>query len=464
MEGMKLLEDTIVAISTAIGESGIALIRMSGPQAAAILEQAFVPSSPRQAILPEDTHRLLLGWITSGTGVKLDEVLVSVMRAPHSYTGETVAEINCHGGYQAVTACLNRCLELGARMALPGEFTQRAFLNGRLDISQAEALKELIGAKSQKGLTLAVEQLHGRLRSKLEELEDLFTHLQGMTLASMDFPDDVGDLDEAEAIELIEQIQAQFARLYRASEQTEIYRSGIQLVICGKPNVGKSSLLNYLLNQEKAIVTNIPGTTRDIIEDFIHIQGVPVKLMDTAGIRETEETVEKIGVERTREAIAHADVLLFLLDTESGITEEDREVAALFREKENVLIFVNKTDCAQPKITEEALAQFGNRPHLFGSIRSRLGMEALEDAVMQQVGLEQTEQDDLEILTNVRQKQILKQCIAQADVIHESVGTTSLDCLAVEIDTALLLLGELSGRDLAEETMERIFRDFCIGK
>ena len=459
-----MLEDTIVAISTAIGESGIALIRMSGPQAAAILEKAFVPSSPRQAILPEDTHRLLLGWITNGSGVKLDEVLVSVMRAPHSYTGETVAEINCHGGYQAVTACLNRCLELGARMALPGEFTQRAFLNGRLDISQAEALKELIGAKSQKGLTIAVEQLHGRLRSKLEELEYLFTHLQGMTLASMDFPDDVGDLDEAEAIELIEQIQAQFARLYRASEQTEIYRSGIKLVICGKPNVGKSSLLNYLLNQEKAIVTNIPGTTRDIIEDFIHMQGVPVKLMDTAGIRETEETVEKIGVERTREAIAHADVLLFLLDTQSGITEEDREVEALFREKENVLIFVNKTDCAQPKITEETLAQFGNRPHLFGSIRSRLGMEELEDAIMQLVGLGQTEQDDLEIITNVRQKQILKQCIAQVDVIRESVGTTSLDCLAVEIDTALLLLGELSGRDLAEETMERIFRDFCIGK
>lgn len=460
-----MFEDTIVAISTAIGESGIALIRMSGSEAEAILQAAFLPKSPQQALKKEESHRLLLGWITDENGVKLDEVLVSLMRAPHSYTGETVAEINCHGGYQAVTACLNRCLALGARMALPGEFTQRAFLNGRLDISQAEALMEVIGAKSKKGLTIAVEQLHGRLRTKLEELENLFTRLQGMILASIDFPDDVGELDAAEAGEIVQQIQDEFNRLYQISEQTDLYRNGIQLVICGKPNVGKSSLLNYLLNQEKAIVTNIPGTTRDIIEDFLHIQGIPVRIMDTAGIRETEEAVEKIGVQKTRDAIAHADVRLFLLDTESGITEEDLKVAALLKDQKNVFLFINKTDCEHPRITEEVIQHyFPDIPHLYGSIRSSIGMEALEDALLQLVRHGQLTQDDLEIVMNLRQKQIVKKCCEQVQEIQHILQTASLDCLAVEVDTALMYLGELSGRDLAEETLDRIFRDFCIGK
>ena len=462
-----MFEDTITAISTAIGESGIALIRMSGARAESILQAAFLPSSPAQAIQENESHRLLLGWITDEQNVKLDEVLVSVMRGPHSYTGETVAEINCHGGFQAVTACLNRCMQLGARMALPGEFTQRAFLNGRLDISQAEALMEIIGAKSRKGLTIAVEQLHGRLRSQLEEIEDLFTRLQGLILASIDFPDDVGELDQEEAQAILQQIQNKFKRLYQISEQTDIYRNGIQMVICGKPNVGKSSLLNYLLNQEKAIVTNIPGTTRDIIEDFLHIQGIPVKIMDTAGIRETEEAVEKIGVQKTYDAISHADVLLFLLDTESGITTEDLQAAQLVKGQKNVLVFVNKMDCPDPKITEAELSRFfpdADAPHLYGSIRTGAGMEELENQILQIVQQGQLVQDDLEIVMNVRQKQTVKKCYEQAIELQKVLSETSLDCLAVEVDTALIYLGELSGRDLAEETLDRIFRDFCIGK
>ncbi len=460
-----MFEDTIAAISTAIGESGIALIRMSGSRSEEILQAAFSPHSPTQAIQKKESHRLLLGWIIDANGVKLDEVLVSLMRAPHSYTGETVAEINCHGGYQATTACLNRCLELGARLALPGEFTQRAFLNGRLDITQAEALMEIIHAKSQKGLSIAVEQLHGRLRIKLEEIEDLFTQLQGMILASMDFPDDVGDLDESEARTIIHRIQQEFDRLVRISDQTDIYRNGVQLVICGKPNVGKSSLLNYLLNQEKAIVTNIPGTTRDVIEDFIHIQGIPVKIMDTAGIRETDETVEKIGVQKTFDAISQADVRIFLVDAESGITEEDRQIAQILQGKPNVLLFVNKMDTSHPQITESDLyGPFAEFQHLFGSVRSGIGIEALESAIVQFVQQEQLMQDDLEIITNVRQKQLLKKCCAQIREIENLLNDASLDCLAVEVDTALLYLGQLSGRDLAEETLDRIFRDFCIGK
>lgn len=459
-----MLEDNIAALATPPGESGIAVIRLSGPDSINLIASAFRPVHG-PGLSERRSHTLTLGWLLNADGQPLDQVLAGIMRAPRSYTAENVAELNCHGGLLAVRACLERCLELGFRLAEPGEFTHRAFLNGRLDLSQAEAVIDIIRAQSDTALQLSVQQLAGQLSGCVQTLEYDLVGVQAALLASIDFPEDVGELDVPAATASLQSINEKIELLLRASARTEIYRQGINLTICGKPNVGKSSLLNRLLLQDKAIVTEIPGTTRDIVEELIHIAGLPVHLMDTAGIRTTEDQVEKIGVARSKQAIALADAIIFVLDKAAGITAADLEVYREIRHPEKVIFLLNKDDLTHKDITDQEIyAHFPQAKIIRASVKEDYGIEELEAAIIELITNDQSHAADLRIWVNARQKDALQRCQAEIQAIQTSLSHTTLDCLAVELDTALDCLGEITGRSLKEEVITRIFQDFCIGK
>lgn len=457
-------DDIIAAVSTPTGEGAVGIIRMSGDGAIAIADRIFTPRREGFPLQARRNFSLNLGWITDAEGNRLDEVLVGIMRGPRSYTGEDVAEINCHGGRAALQACLQRCLEAGARLAEPGEFTKRAFLNDRLDLGQAEAVLEIIRAKTQRGLQLAVRQLSGSNGKFIADLEEQLLHLNAMVDASLDFPEEVGDLDGEEAASILEETIATLDQWLEAARRAEIYREGIELVIVGKPNVGKSSLLNALVRQEKAIVTDIPGTTRDIVEEYINVRGIPVKLMDTAGIRATDDLVEQIGVGRSREKMDQADLVILVLDFAAGIDREDMEI---FQDiaPEKRLVLVNKEDIECKAISEEELAQlFPEEIVIRASVKEEYGLDELEQAIEAMVLPVSQRLDGMEIMINLRQKTALLKSRALAENALRELGSAPLDCLGVDIWGALECLGEISGRSLKEEVIDRIFHDFCIGK
>ncbi|NLF45595.1 MAG: tRNA uridine-5-carboxymethylaminomethyl(34) synthesis GTPase MnmE, partial [Syntrophomonadaceae bacterium] len=338
-----MFDDDIAAISTPPGEGGIAIVRLSGPEVIFKTASIFKPYSKDKDLVMQPGYTMQLGWLLDSAGGIIDEVLVSIMKAPHSYTGEDVIEINCHGGTLPARRCLQAVLGQGIRLAEPGEFTRRAFLNGRIDVNQAEAVIEIIRAKSDKALELAVKQLHGHNSRQIMNLEEQLLAVIAQVQASIDFPDEVGDLDDEEFVKQLQEIQDHIDAILLAAERAEVYRQGFNIAIIGKPNVGKSSLLNALLKKNRAIVTDIPGTTRDVIEEYLTIDGIPVKLVDTAGIRFTEDTVEKLGVKRSEEVLDSADLVIWMLDFASGITEEDMNIFHKVAEKERIVL-VNKED------------------------------------------------------------------------------------------------------------------------
>lgn len=459
-----MFEDDIAAISTPPGEGGIAIVRLSGSGVIEKMDHLFRPRRAGTALAGRPSHSLTLGWLTDNSGEIIDEVLVSVMRAPHSYTGEDVAEINCHGGFLPARRCLERVLQAGFRLAEPGEFTRRAYLNGRLDISQAEAVIDIIKAKSDKGMRLAQQQLSGMNVRYINDLEDGLTRINAILEASIDFPDEVGEPDYDEIDGRLQEILRNLDFLINAAHRAEVYREGVSIAICGKPNVGKSTLLNTLLRKEKAIVTEIPGTTRDVIEDYINVRGIPVKIMDTAGIRSTEDRVEKIGVERSREVINAADLVLFLLDVETGITAEDREI---FRQiqAENLIVLVNKEDLVEKKIDQPSLNDmFPGLTIIRGSAREEIGIDELEESIEQLVLSGETGSDNLEIMISTRQCSALERARQHVMDTCHGLREAPLDCLGVDLGGALEALGEITGKNLKEEAINRIFHDFCIGK
>jgi len=454
----------IAAISTPPGEGGIAIIRLSGSGVIDKAAQIFRPRRNQIDIRKKEGYSLTLGWIMDADSEAVDEVLLALMRAPHSYTGEDVVEIHCHGGILPARRCLEVVLHQGVRIAEPGEFTRRAFLNGRLDASQAEAVIELIRAKSDKSMKLALKQLGGRNSQYIHTLEDRLLELNAMVEASLDFPEEVGDLEYNRAQAIMLESMEVIDRLIRGGKRADVYREGISIAICGKPNVGKSSLLNTLLRKDRAIVTSIPGTTRDVIEEQLIIKGIPIRLMDTAGIHITSDVVEKIGVEKTQVVIAEADLVLFLLDAGDGITDDDLDIYRKI-ENRNLIILVNKEDLEEKHITSKELEQYFPQIKVIKvSAKGEQGIEEVEDSIEEMVLGGKLQSDDLEIMINLRQRESLLRARQYLQDALQELNQVPLDCLGVDIWGALEALGEITGKNLREEVLDRMFSDFCIGK
>lgn len=457
-----MFNDIIAALATPPGEGGVAIVRISGKGAIELVQKSFKSYDRSISLNEKKGYTLTLGWLVENEET-IDEVLIGIMREPKSYTGEDIAEINCHGGVLSARRCLELMLRQGARLAEPGEFTRRAFLNGRIDLSQAEAVIDIIKARSEQGRKLAMRQLQGSISRQIEILQDWLIQINAQVEASIDFPDEVGDLDYEEVEEKLLQVVELLEKILVAGSRGRIYQEGINIVICGKPNVGKSSLLNVMAQKDKAIVTDIPGTTRDIIEEYLNVRGIPVRLMDTAGIRETEDVIEKIGVDKTRAAIENADIIIFLLDVAAGLTNEDLDIYNKIKDKK-FIILVNKEDLEQRKINNDDLQHyFGSATIIHGSVQTDLGLEELEDAIEGKV-LQGTNHAGMDIMLNVRQAEALKRARKHAGDLMGGLRNAPLDCLGVDVWGALECLEEVTGKGLKEEVIDRIFKEFCIGK
>lgn len=456
-------DDTIAAISTPIGAAGIGIIRVSGPQAIPLVEKLF--RSPRQKTLSgARNNSLLYGHIVEMDSL-VDEVLVSVMRRPYSFTAEDVVEINCHGGIVAVRRCLEAVLRAGARPAEPGEFSKRAFLNGRIDLAQAESVIDLINAKTEKSLEVALDQLEGVLSRKVRkissELLELIAHIE----AGIDFPEhDIEEVSRASIKSKVERLLGDVGQMIASAETGKVFREGLRTVIIGKPNVGKSSLLNALVREKRAIVTDIPGTTRDIIEEVVNIRGIPLVLVDTAGIRETQDLVEKIGVERSREMLAGADLVLFMIDASTGLTEEDLKILPLTEEK-NSIVILNKTDLGKG-VDAGLFARYASRGSVLEmSLLTGQGLDVLEQKIHDMVYAGISSGREATMVANIRHKNALGKAAKSLEGVLQALGAhLPTDCMAIDLRAAWQSLGEITGETVNEDLVDQIFSQFCIGK
>lgn len=457
--------DTIAAIATPLGEGAIGIVRMSGSKAQSIAEKIFEGKSELKSV---PSHRLTRGRIVGDAGETIDDVLICVMRAPGTYTGEDVVEIHCHGGRFVVEQVFRRTLDLGARPAEPGEFTKRAFLNGRLDLAQAEAVIDVVRAKSPRGLEVAANQLSGRLSEEVSglrgEILDLLSHIQ----ATIDYPEeDLVEVDEAEAAAIIDSCLNRIEHLLAGADAGRLYRDGMKVAIVGRPNVGKSSLLNALLKEERAIVTQIAGTTRDVIEERAILGGVPFTLADTAGLRVTDDPVERIGVERTKEAVRDADLAMVVLDGSEPLSEDDRNAFNSVRKDfgGQILIVVNKADL--PKVLgEDDLHELApGVPTVWVSAQEGQGLEALAESAVQLVLGDEPPSSDAILVAKERHRQAImkaQSALEEAQVTLEQ--GFPLDLLSVDLQRALESLGEVTGENVAEDVVAEIFARFCVGK
>jgi len=459
-------EATIAAIATPPGPGGIGVIRISGPAALAVLQTIFHPRNPPQAYR---SHRLYYGLVaTPTTGVTLDEALAVFMRAPHTYTREDVVELQCHGSFLVLQEILALILtQPDVRLAAPGEFTKRAFLNGRIDLTQAEAVIELLQAKSRAGAQMAADQLEGGLHRAVKTIRDNLLAVRAIMEVAIDFPDEeVEIIDPAELRQqLVAGVREPLVELAARAGQGRLFRDGIAAVILGRPNVGKSSLLNSLLREERAIVTAVPGTTRDTIEEYLAIKGMPVRIIDTAGIRENAGAVEELGIRRSRQKMADADLVLLVVDaTAGGPIAEDWELLASVSGKAVVLV-INKCDVAAP----EAVAAMRNVnprvPAAVISAKTGAGIAALEEVIFTTVaGAGQWEPGHASV-PNVRHEAALKLAMAATDrVLAGLAAPLPPDLIAVELQAALDHLGEIIGETTTGEMLDLIFSRFCIGK
>jgi len=457
--------DTIVGISTPPGEGAIGIVRMSGDNALEIAKKIFIDKN-KQSLDAFENRKLTYGMIVDGEDI-IDEVLVACMKAPQTFTREDIVEINCHGGVVPIRRIVEVILKNGCRMAEAGEFTKRAFLNGRLDLAQAESIMDMISAKTVKGFDVAFKQMEGTLsktvRSIREDLLKILAHVE----VNIDYPDeDIEELTYSDLLADLRIIQPKINHLLSSSEAGRIIRDGLSTVIVGKPNVGKSSLLNALLKESRAIVTEIAGTTRDIIEEYLNIDGIPIKIVDTAGIRETEDIVEKIGVERSKEFFNKADLVLVMLNANEALTNEDREILSFIHDRE-VIVLVNKTDL-NPKIDYDELASLvGNHKEriIKISVVTGDGIEAVEKEISSLVYRGDVKKDESTYVTNIRHKDALERA---SKSISDAIGSTemdmALDFIEVDIKDTYEFLGEISGDTLEENVIDKIFSNFCLGK
>jgi len=454
--------DTIAAISTPLGEGGIGIIRLSGSEAISIVSKIF--HSLRGINLSDvKTHTIHYGFIIDpATGEKIDEVLVTVMRAPHTYTREDVVEINCHAGFITLKRVLDLVIEYGVRLAEPGEFTKRAFLRGRIDLSQAESVIDLIRAKTEQAQKIALEHLSGRLSQKINELRDSLMKVCAHVEAYIDFPEEeIDGMTAEEIIGEISRIKNEIKYLIDGYEEGKIYREGLTTAIVGKPNVGKSSLLNALLMKDRAIVTEIPGTTRDIIEEYVNIKGMPLKIVDTAGIRQAHDLVEAEGIKRTLRAVEVAELVLLVLDSSRPINSLDEEIINRISGKK-VIVVVNKKDIKNKEF--QLPESLEDKPMVEISALTGEGIEELKELIFNTTITGRYVQEGL-VVTKLRHKQALDKALdALNNAINNFKENEPLEITAMFLREGLSFLGQIVGAVTTEEILDLIFSEFCIGK
>ncbi|MEA3345805.1 MAG: tRNA uridine-5-carboxymethylaminomethyl(34) synthesis GTPase MnmE [Chloroflexota bacterium] len=451
------MDDTIAAISTPLGEGGIGIVRLSGPEARSIAKRLFQPHHKGQKLR---SYRLHYGHIVDpADGTVVDEVLVSFMRAPHSYTRQDVVEINCHGGVVPLRRVLQLTFAAGARPAEPGELTLRAFLNGRIDLAQAEAVLDIVRAKTSAALRVAIDQLSGHLSDQVRALRKRMVDLLAYLEATVDFPED--EIPSREVAPELEELEEELTNLLEEAQQGLIYRQGVRAAIVGRPNVGKSSLLNALLRTNRAIVTPIPGTTRDTLEESCNLQGIPMTLVDTAGIGTAENPIEEQGIERSRQALAQADLVLLVVDGSEPLQKQDWDISDSIG-TQPTLVVVNKQDLSQ-RVKLDGFLSRASRVHI--SALTGKGLDELEQAVVDLVLSGSVLASQTPLVSNPRHQALLQQAREGVRAAQDTLtqGLPS-DFVAIDLTEAITALGKITGQTVSEDLLESIFANFCVGK
>ena len=458
--------NTIAAIATATGAGGIGIIRMSGEKCFDILQKIFIPKDKKLNFKDVKGYTIKYGYIIDKeTGEKIDEVLVSFFRAPKSYTTENMCEINSHGGVVVERKILEQCLLNGADLAEPGEFTKRAFLNGRIDLSQAESVIDLINAKTDKEAQASFNQLQGNLSSELDNIRTELLDVMSDIEASIDYPEyDIEETTNKKAINLLNKIKDRLIKLENSFENGKILKEGIKTVIVGKPNAGKSSLLNTLLDEDRAIVSDYEGTTRDTIEEFINIEGIPLKIIDTAGIRNTEDFVEKIGVEKALNLIKDADLVIAIFDCSKKLDDEDFKILNLIKNKKNIIL-LNKFDLSQKNTETINYISNKNKNVIKASMKTKMGIKELYDKILDMFKKDELNMNDGIIITNMRHKNLMHKAIDNISKAENCINANMpIDITAICIKETLESLGEITGNNVTEDIINTIFSKFCLGK
>ncbi len=455
--------DTIAAIATASGNSGIGIIRVSGDEAIEIVDKIFKSVNSDKKLVNVKSHTINYGHIVDNDKV-IDEVLVSVMKGPHSYTGEDVVEINCHGGMIVIRKILEIVLKNGARTAEPGEFTKRAFLNGRMDLSQAEAVMDVINAKNEFALSSSIEQLNGRVSEKIKSLREKIIYNIAFIESALDDPEHISIDGYSEKLsKILDEVNGELSRLINNFDNGRIVKEGVKTVILGKPNAGKSSLLNLLLGEERAIVTDIEGTTRDTLEESINLNGVFLNLIDTAGIRDSEDVVEQIGVNKAKELAEKSDLVIFVADASKELDENDKEIINLIKDKQ-AIVLLNKSDLGTI-IKEKNVSEFDNKPVITFSAKTGDGLDELENKIRDLFYEGKVKYNDELYITNARQKESLINAKNSIEEVIKSVeNDMPEDFYSIDLMDAYTYLGQIIGESVEDDLVNEIFSKFCMGK
>ncbi|HHO1728866.1 TPA: tRNA uridine-5-carboxymethylaminomethyl(34) synthesis GTPase MnmE [Staphylococcus aureus] len=456
--------DTITSISTPMGEGAIGIVRLSGPQAVEIADKLY---KGKHLLNDVPSHTINYGHIIDPESKEvIEEVMVSVLRAPKTFTREDIIEINCHGGILTINRVLELTMTYGARMAEPGEFTKRAFLNGRIDLSQAEAVMDFIRSKTDRASKVAMNQIEGRLSDLIKKQRQSILEILAQVEVNIDYPeyDDVENATTEFLLEQSKEIKQEINRLLDTGAQGKIMREGLSTVIVGKPNVGKSSMLNNLIQDNKAIVTEVAGTTRDVLEEYVNVRGVPLRLVDTAGIRETEDIVEKIGVERSRKALSQADLILFVLNNNEALTQEDYTLYEVVK-NEDVIVIVNKMDLEQNIDINEVKDMIGDTPLIQTSMLKQEGIDELEIQIRDLFFGGEVQNQDMTYVSNSRHISLLKQARQTIqDAIDAAESGVPMDMVQIDLTRTWEILGEIIGETASDELIDQLFSQFCLGK
>lgn len=456
--------DTIAAVATAMSPSGIGIIRLSGAEAFEIADKVYRAGKKKGKLLSDqESHTIHYGYIFDGEEM-IDEVLVMLMRGPRSYTGEDTVEIDCHGGVYAVKRVLETMIRNGARPAEPGEFTKRAFLNGRIGLSQAEAVMDVISAKSEYALKSSLSQLKGSVQEKIREIREKIIYHIAYIESALDDPEHISlDGYPEELNEVVTELKKKVERLLATADEGKMIQEGIKTVIVGKPNAGKSSLLNLLVGEEKAIVTNIAGTTRDVLEETVILQGIALRILDTAGIRDARDTVEKIGVDRAKAHMKDADLILYVVDSSQPLDDNDREIIELIRDKK-AIVLLNKSDL-EPAVRAEELETLTGKCVISISAKEETGIERLEQRMKEMFFHGELAFNDEVYITNMRHKQALQEAQQSLSMVSQSIKDgMPEDFFSIDLMNAYEALGSITGESVGEDLVNEIFSKFCTGK